>query len=562
MSYPKTPLLVILFSFIAIFLVCCGPDHKKTDSSSSANDISSWSMSEKISENLKKILEYASKNSDKINDSTSLAYSDLVDSFYANGKYQPLWSSEEKWLPLADSLFGFIEGAESYGLFPVDYHYRAIGFIHRIFDADSLTKHNAMLWARADVLLTDAFFLLVKHLKRGRLDFDSVTLRTDTVLAPGLFSQTLSTALQSGAIAAVLHHLEPKYKGYDSIKTYLRGFLLKANFAPYTYLSYPYKDSVAFFKTLEKRFHELDLVPQNMSNLDTLAFAAFIRKYQKEQGFKVSGKLTDPLVDKLNDTDWERFKRIALNLDRYKLLPDTLPTTYLWINLPSFMMQVVDHDTTVFQSRIIVGEPQTRTPVLTSEISNFITYPQWTVPYSIIFKEILPAVQKNVAYLDKENLMVVDDNDSVLDPHLINWSKLNKNHFPYLIKQKQGDENSLGVIKFNFRNKYSVYIHDTNVRWKFGKTFRALSHGCVRIKEWQKLADFLIRNDSVRYQPDSLKAWIKRQEKHIISGFPKLPVFIRYFTAEGKDGRIKFYDDIYEEDRFLSEKYFAKKSVL
>jgi murein L,D-transpeptidase YcbB/YkuD len=176
-------------------------------------------------------------------------------------------------------------------------------------------------------------------------------------------------------------------------------------------------------------------------------------------------------------------------------------------------------------------------------------------------KEMLPKIKENVEFLNKENLMVVDYNDSVIDPTKIKWSKLNKDYFPYHLKQREGDDNSLGVIKFNFRNKYSVYLHDTNVRWKFNNPFRAISHGCVRVKEWTKLANFLIRKDTIRHQADTLKAWLGRQEKHVMSGFPKLPLYIRYFTCEGKDGRIKFYDDIYEEDRYLREKYFSDKSV-
>jgi len=208
-----------------------------------------------------------------------------------------------------------------------------------------------------------------------------------------------------------------------------------------------------------------------------------------------------------------------------------------------------------------VGAPKTRTPLLTSEISNFITYPQWTVPNSIIFKEMLPQIKRNPDYLNKQNLMVVDWNDSVRDPATINWKRLNKNNFPYQLKQRQGDDNSLGVMKFNFRNKYDVYLHDTNVRWMFGKSYRALSHGCVRVKEWQKLADFLVRNDTVRYKPDTLKAWIQRQEKHTVYGFAKVPIFLRYFSVEGSKGRLVFHEDIYGEDRLLRDRYFADKPI-
>jgi murein L,D-transpeptidase YcbB/YkuD len=286
-----------------------------------------------------------------------------------------------------------------------------------------------------------------------------------------------------------------------------------------------------------------------------------MRNYQRSNKLKVTGKISQDMVNMMDNTDWEKFKRIAINMDRYKLLPDSLPPTYVWVNLPAFGLQVINADTVVLESKVIVGAPKTRTPLLTSEISNFITYPQWTVPSSIIFKDMLPQIKRNVDYLQKQNLMVVDDNDSVRDPLTIKWARLNKNNFPYQLKQRQGDDNSLGVMKFNFRNKYDVYLHDTNVRWMFGKSFRALSHGCVRVKEFQKLADFLVRKDTIRYKPDTLRAWIQRQEKHTIYGFARVPIFIRYYTAEGKKGRILFYDDIYGEDRQLRERYFADKPI-
>ena len=558
MSYCRKISLFLLLSYLFFSPFACKDDTKPVEK----NIVKRIApLSERVSEDLQKIVEYTRKNNGKLRDSVSLAYTDLTDSIYENNNYHPIWSKDDHWEPLGDSLFAFIEGCKYYGLYPTDYHYHSLAFIHRITIADSLGRNNSALWARADVLLTDAFFTLVKHIKQGRLDYDSVTLRTDTVLDKKIFTQTLADAIHSGNIDSTFRTLEPKYKGYDSLRAYIKKFLAKADFKPYTFLAYPYKDSVAFFHLLEKRLHELNLMPATMVNPDTLAFRSVLKKYQRTLDFKPTGMLSDALVDQLNNTDEEKFKRIAINLDRYKLLPDTLPVTYAWVNLPGFTLRIMNCDTLVFQSRVIVGGRQTRTPLLTSEISNFITYPQWTVPYSIIFKEMLPKIRENLEYLNEQNLMVVDKNDSVLDPHTINWKKLNKNHFPYLLKQRQGDDNSLGVIKFNFRNKYSVYMHDTNVRWMFGKPFRALSHGCVRVKEWQKLADFLIRTDTVKFKPDSLRAWIKRQEKHVISGFPKLPVYLRYFSCEGKDGNIKFYDDIYEEDRLLREKYFADKTV-
>jgi murein L,D-transpeptidase YcbB/YkuD len=238
-----------------------------------------------------------------------------------------------------------------------------------------------------------------------------------------------------------------------------------------------------------------------------------------------------------------------------------MPTTYIWVNIPAYRMKVIDSGNVALESNVIVGQPKTRTPLLTSNLTNFITYPQWTVPYSIVFGEMLAKIKANPDYLRKQNLMVVDKNDSVMNVDSLNWKKFNKNYFPYQIKQRQGDDNSLGVLKFNFANKYSVYLHDTNARWLFSKENRALSHGCVRVKEFMKLADFLVRYDSIRFPPDTLRSWITRQEKHVVSGFPRVPIFIRYFTCEGKNGGIKFYNDVYGEDRVLSQRYFDNKTL-
>jgi murein L,D-transpeptidase YcbB/YkuD len=174
---------------------------------------------------------------------------------------------------------------------------------------------------------------------------------------------------------------------------------------------------------------------------------------------------------------------------------------------------------------------------------------------------MLPKIQKDINYLDKQNLMVVDKADSVIDPYTIDWTSLSKKYFPYLLRQRQGDDNSLGVIKFNFRNKYDVYLHDTNARWLFSQSERALSHGCVRVKEWEKLSRFLVRTDTLALPSDTLKAWISRQEKHVVWKFPKVPLFIRYFTVEGKANGLKFFNDVYGQDRTMIDRFFANKPI-
>ena len=548
--------LILLIS--TSFFSCHGKPAGPTDTDHVSNP---KKMDQHVATDLRSVLQSAADHDDRMNDTTLLAYRRLEDSVYQGNGYVPLWSDKEHWLPLSDSLLAFIGNCKEYGLFPSDYHWSALSFIQRIVQEDSNARKNAALWTRGDLLLTDAFFSLVKDLRHGRLDFDSMTLRKDSVLPDTLFTQTLAAARGAGAIGPVLDSLEPHHPGYDSLKRYLKGFLATAHFRRNTWLDYPYMDSTVFYTSLGHRLQESNYIDSSVTQFDSAMLRLAMRRYQQVNKLKVTGRPTQEMVDMMNNGDWEKFKRVAINMDRYKHLPDTLPKTYVWVDIPGYFLQVVDSDTVVFESKVIVGAPKTRTPLLTSEISNFVTYPQWTVPISIIMKEMLPAIKKNVNYLQKQNLMVVDDNDSVRDPTKINWRRLNKNNFPYQIKQRQGDDNSLGVMKFNFRNKYDVYLHDTNVRWMFDKSYRALSHGCVRVKEWRKLSDFLIRKDTMRYHPDTLRAWIARQEKHTVYGFGKVPIFLRYYTVVGRKGKLVFFEDIYGEDRELRNRYFAKKPI-
>jgi murein L,D-transpeptidase YcbB/YkuD len=559
MNYRKRRVLSLFPVLLLIVLVSCRRTRGKDDKDEVKTPAQ---MDQHVGEDLKTVLQKVADNHDKLNDSTTLNYRALEDSLYAANGYVAVWSDKEQWKRQADSLFAFIANSKEYGLFPTDYHYYTLQFYQRILLEDTNARKNAALWTRADLLLTDAFFRLAKDLRRGRLDFDSVTLRKDTVLPDSILTGSLAAALQTNSISSTLHELEPKLAGYDSVKAYLHDFLIAARFKKLTWLDYPYKDSAVFYLGLLHRLQESGYIDSAQTTVDTAVMRLAIRSYQTTNKLRVTGKPTQEMVDMMDYSgDWEKFKRIAITLDRYKLLPDSLPKIYVWVNLPSFNLQVVDSDSVALNSKVIVGAPKTRTPLLTSEISNFVTYPQWNVPTSIIFHEMLPAIKRNVAYLAKQNLIVVDDNDSVRDPTTINWRRLNKNNFPYQIKQREGDDNSLGVMKFNFKNKYDVYLHDTNVRWMFDKMFRALSHGCVRVKEWRKLSDFLIRNDTIKYHPDTLKAWITRQEKHTVWGFQKVPIYIRYFTVEGKKGKLQFLEDIYGEDKALRNRYFAAKPI-
>jgi Uncharacterized protein conserved in bacteria len=519
-----------------------------------------------VNENIEAVLKYASDNNGKINDSIRLNVLPIVVSFYRGTDYKNVWSRNEEWLPLADSLFNFISNSQVYGLYPSDYHYRDIQLIKDKLENDSVAKKDATFWTKADLLLTDGFMQITKHLKQGRLLPDSLSLSADSSLTDKFFAKNLKDVLETNSLVNVLQTLEPVHAGYVELKKGLPGFLNTMDRRVYTYITYPNKDSIALVKNLEKRFREEAFVIPSDELPDSIQFSELIKKVQKAKGLHVDGKISLTLVKKLNLTGIERFKRIAITLDRYKQLPEHLPDVYIWVNLPAYNLQLMDHDSVVINSKTIVGKPTTRTPALNSNITDMVTYPQWTIPNSIIKKDVLPGLKKSPSYLAKKGFSLINLKGETIDPYSVDWQKYSLG-IPYKVVQGSGDDNALGVLKFNFNNPYNVYLHDTNQRYLFKNSTRALSHGCVRVQEWEQLAFYIARNDSLHlkagdslsYNTDSIKTWLMNKERRRIIVKNKIPIFIRYFTCQGKDGKITFYDDVYDEDKMLRDKYFSNK---
>ncbi|MEO6252525.1 MAG: L,D-transpeptidase family protein [Ferruginibacter sp.] len=554
--------------FFVFFLSSCNNKDNKKEEHIITDPVV---MDSKVSDLIKEVVKTASDNSGKIDDSTQIQMPQIVEEFYSRGDYKPVWSSTEKWMPVADSLYQFIALAENDGLFPNDYHYKNLKALKDTLDADSLTRMNASLWTKADLLLTDGFMHLIKDLKQGRLQPDSLSLNKDSVLVDKFFIATLNELLDKKDLARLLISLQPKHKNYWELKKGIKRFVDSMDRRQYTHISYPFKrgdtkDSLYFIQLLQKRLLESHSIETGTGLPDSAGLSRAIKKYQSQNGLQADGKYGKNLIAALNSNDVEKFKRIAITLDRYKQLPVKMPEKYIWVNIPGYYLWLINADTVVFESKVITGKPETRTPLLTSEISDMITYPTWTVPNSIIVKQYLPKLKNNPNYISRIGLKLLNGKGEIIDPNTVNWSKYSRG-IPYKIMQGSGDNNSLGVIKFNFNNPYAVYLHDTNQRYLFKNASRALSHGCVRVQEWEKLAYYIAGNDStlstkrdsLKYTADSIRNWIANKERHRVDVKNHIPLYIRYFSCEGKNGTIKFYDDVYGEDKVLMEKYFAKK---
>lgn len=569
-----TPRFFHLLFFISAFTLLIGllPSCKNPTPKPEAKEIVAKpeDIDKKTGEIITQALQYASDNAGKIDDSISLRQPVVAKFIYSQQGSKGIWSQKEEWTPLGDSLFEFIQQSKLYGLFPQDYHIHQLNSIRTRITGDSVDRKDAALWARADVMFTDAFIQMVSDIKLGRLPNDSVSQRTDSVLSQEFFQQQLVELLKPGSIKQLAQSLEPVNQDYQALKAAIPAFLDSADFSHHTTIVFPTKDTAAFKESLLKRLSEEDsLIADSTVYSDSFHVSKYILKYQKRKGLTADGKFGKQVLNSLNTSDSDRFVRIAISLDRYKLLPPAMPEKYLWVNLPGYYLQLREADSVRIQSKIICGKPLTRTPLLTSSISNMVTYPQWTIPESIILKEVLPGLKKDTNYLAKKGYVLIDMNEQEVNPATVNWAKYKKG-IPYKVIQGSGDDNALGILKFNFNNKYAVYLHDTNQRYLFSQDVRSLSHGCVRVQSWQKLAYYIMANDSIsaikidsikpRFMPsDTLRAWLTRKEKHTLPVKNRIPLFIRYITCEGKKGKVVFYEDIYGEDKMLRQRYFAGK---
>lgn len=251
------------------------------------------------------------------------------------------------------------------------------------------------------------------------------------------------------------------------------------------------------------------------------------------------------LIYPFDTTTVKQIRQLSANLERLRWRRSD-PDYFISVNIPSFKLRLIKNDTIKLESNVIVGKFVTKTPLLESVIRSIIIYPYWHVPRSIL-AEVLPLVQQDTSYLTKHNFDVLDRKGNNVKISSIDWDAYSEEDFPYVLRQREGSENTMGVIKFIFANRYGVYLHDTNAKGLFRKKQRALSHGCVRVQKAEELARILTTDEAV-VEADDLSEYLKMQKRMEI--FLPKPVTVRleYFTVEINGDKINFFDDVYGKD--------------
>ncbi len=305
----------------------------------------------------------------------------------------------------------------------------------------------------------------------------------------------------------------------------------------------------------ERLFRLGDLSSAQDSLVTDSLFEAAVVNAQHRYGLKETGKPDGELIAELNVTPAERERQILVNMERLRWVPAEQDSDLILVNIPEFRMHVYEHDTLAWDMNVVVGATATRSAIFSGRLSQVVMAPYWSIPQSIIRDEILPAVKKNPGYLNRKNMEVVVGG-SVVPSSSIDWKKYSKG-VPFTIRQKPGPGNALGRVKFLFPNEYSIYFHDTPAKDKFKRDQRAFSHGCIRLSEPAKLAEYLLREDTTWTAKKVKEAMDAKTETTVRLKKPR-PVILGYFTAwVDRHGHPNFRRDVYGHDAKLAAELFA-----
>lgn len=480
---------------------------------------------------------------------------------YQLNNYKTIWTDSGLLNSNAKQLLAFIDSTHQLGLLPADYHATEIhnndSLIIKNYSA-GVNVHEAAL---NELLLSDAFFLLANHLRYGSTTPQQfgINLPAKTADSSNLIS-ILNVCLRENKVVSFLNSRQPQSKNYLQLTQALQQYQI--THANISWDTLPARDAAhpeIFFAALQQRLLKEQWIDSSVKAQDTLALKSAVKKFQKQYNLYPDGVVGNRTKDALNKTPQYRMQQLCMNIERCKWDEDSLPMRRVFVNLPSFTCEVMDSDSVVIASRIICGKPATPSPLLNAVINYFIIYPYWTVPYSIATKEILPKLKKDTTYLSKHNMQVMNSNNEVLVASKINWKKYSLTYFPFKIRQLFGDDNTLGIVKFMFNNVFGIYLHDTDGRSLFAKEYRALSHGCIRLKEAVPLSYYLVKDDTLKYHSDTIKAMYARKQKEQVNLKYPIPIYIRYYTAQQKNNQLFFYEDIYGIDAMMINYIYKKQ---
>jgi murein L,D-transpeptidase YcbB/YkuD len=274
-----------------------------------------------------------------------------------------------------------------------------------------------------------------------------------------------------------------------------------------------------------------------------------VKRFQIWQGLTPDGVVGPRTREWMNVSPQMRASLLALNIQRLRILPGHVDTGIM-VNIPNYSLIYYLNGDEVLSSRVIVGRPSRKTPLMSSALNNVVVNPPWNVPVKLIREDIAPKAMHDSSYFQKHGYRVFSgwsSESEAIDPSMIDWSVTSPRNFPYRIQQAPGAGNSLGRFKFNMPSSDAIYLHDTPNHGLFQKDIRALSSGCVRVNKASDLANMLLLDAG--WNNSRVSSTLKAGNTTYVNIRQHIPVQLYYLTAwVADDGKPQFRTDIYNYD--------------
>ncbi len=478
---------------------------------------------------------------------------ELLTRFYRSRNSSPIWLGRGPLNKEVANLLSAISESVAHGFAAERYHRSTIERLRGAHDDASTLA--------LELLLTDAFLSQALHRARGAVfppnldadwqvpqaDIDALAFLTDAARGKRDVRKALATLwpVNEEYAKLVQRRAEIVASGDEFAVTIATGRLLKPGQTD---------ERVVLLK--QRLMGPGDYSPDYDEDLRREVVA-----YQRAAGLEPDGIVGDNTLEVLNATRVSWIDKIDANLERWRWLPRNNPDTYIRVNIAAFTLRVIEDGNLALAMNVIVGKPYRRTPVFTETIKYIVFNPYWNVPFSIATQDKLPLLKANAAAEAGKGFEAKPQGSDVFVPvDAIDWSGVTKRNFSYLLRQRPGQNNALGQMKFMLPNPHAVYLHDTPSRELFGKQERSFSSGCVRLEQPRALASWLLSRDR-NPKFGELDALLAATDTTTVYLKTPVPVYLLYFTAfVSDDGDVALRRDIYGRDKVLVDALRAQGS--
>lgn len=423
-------------------------------------------------------------------------------------------------------------------------------------DAPELTKETR------DLILSDAFLGYISFVEQVNKSGISLLYRDVAQTLPSPTDKSvveLQQNIQNNTLGSFIISYAPSHPYYALMKEEVRKQLHDSVVWPEMKGTTSLKPNQSSQEVIPLRqiLRNLKLIPELAANEQEIAttvydpsLVAAVKLFQTAHGLEPDGVIGRQTRVWLNITPAQRASIMALNIQRLRLTP-AVGNTGIWVNIPDFSLYFYANNELILDSKVIVGRPDRKTPIMSSALNNVVVNPPWNVPISMTRKDIVPRGKADPSYFSRKGYTIYSGwgNDAYpINPYDIDWQNMSANNFPYRIWQAPGPTNSLGRYKFNMPNSDAIYLHDTPNHSLFAKNMRAISSGCIRVNKASELASILLGDAG--WKQDRIDAALKRGSTQYAPIPERIPVYLYYQTAwVAPENAPQYRADIYGYDK-------------